>query len=68
MALWTALSDKIRACYGARDGGVRRRLEAQIEQHLSQDERFWERAVDDLSSGRALVCFGEEQRLSISMA
>ena len=45
-------------------------MEAQIEQHLSKDdhERFWEGAMDDLSSGGALVCFGEEQRLAISMA
>ena len=47
VALWTALSDEVRACYGARDGGEMRRLEAQIEQHLSQadHERFWEGRV-----------------------
>jgi hypothetical protein len=68
VSLWCAAIGVARACYGAQDGGEWRLLESQMEQQLGQDERFWEDAVHDCKYREKLVCFGEEQRLSISMA
>ena len=45
--LWCAVIGEARACYGAQDGGEWRLLESQMEQHLAQNEQFWEGAVDD---------------------
>lgn len=67
--LWCALIGETRACYGAREPDITewRLLESQMEQHLAQDEQFWEGAVADSRHRAKLVCFGEEQRMESSM-
>ena len=58
-------SAEVRTCYGAREPDVSdwRQLEVQMEQHLSQDERFWEGAADDVRTGGVMVRFGEKVRM-----
>ena len=65
--LLCAVIGEARVCYGAQDGGEWRLLESQMEQHLAQDEQFWEGVVDDCRYREKLVCFGEEQRLANSV-
>ena len=45
-----------------------RDLEVQMMRQLSQDERFWEGAVDDVTDDGEMICSGENERLQGSIA
>ena len=66
MMLWRAAIAEAKACYVYQDDW--RQLEEQMRQHLYQDKRFWNGAINDLRSGGVMVCLGEKERLSNSMA
>jgi hypothetical protein len=66
VTLWRAAIAEAKACYVYQDDW--RQLEDQMRQHLHQDERFWKGAVNDLRSSGVMVCPGEKERLSDSVA
>ena len=70
VSLWHAVIAEARTCYGARKPDITewRELEVQMMRQLSQDERFWEGAVDDVTNDGVMICSGENERLQGSIA
>jgi hypothetical protein len=70
VSLWHAVIAEARTCYGARKPDLTewRELEVQMMRQLSQDERFWEGAVGDVTDDGVMICSGENERLQASIA